>query len=207
MVELIRDNTVLILSSHSYVDVSVHVRSLRCNCESEKAARRHRSRSCKCLENCTPSCGCNGRCFSGASPLQHTVNSLVPPRREEEKRSGGERDGGGGWSQQSISKAGCVLDVTGSVTQATEHTIVCVCPGTGLPWGKRREAAVGKLKNGVGASGRNGRDAGGGSANIHGSNLSPRISSEMAEPTAVMENGGVRTRRRYETKRRRFCGS
>ncbi|CAM9992803.1 unnamed protein product, partial [Sphacelaria rigidula] len=63
-VELTRDNTVVFLSSHTYVDTSGIVRTLRCASKPERAAqRRHRCRDCRCLGNCTLSCGCQGRCF------------------------------------------------------------------------------------------------------------------------------------------------
>ncbi|CAN0017390.1 unnamed protein product [Sphacelaria rigidula] len=52
------------LSSHAYVDTSGNVQTLRCTCKPERAAqRRHRCRGCRCLGNCTLSCGCQGRCI------------------------------------------------------------------------------------------------------------------------------------------------
>ncbi|CAM9320725.1 unnamed protein product [Sphacelaria rigidula] len=67
-VELSRDNIVVYLSSHTYVDTSGNVQTLTCGCSPERAASKHRCRSCRCLGNCTLSCGCQGRCFLPPPP-------------------------------------------------------------------------------------------------------------------------------------------
>ncbi|CAM9593334.1 unnamed protein product [Sphacelaria rigidula] len=69
-VELSRNNIVLYFSSHTYVDTYGNLQTLRCACNPERAATKHRYRSCRRLGNCTLSFGCHGCCF------------LPPPLRE-----------------------------------------------------------------------------------------------------------------------------
>ncbi|CAM9988888.1 unnamed protein product, partial [Sphacelaria rigidula] len=67
-VELSRVDIVVYLSSHTYVDTSGSVQILRCACNPERTASKHRCRSCRCLGNCTLRCGCQGRCFLPPPP-------------------------------------------------------------------------------------------------------------------------------------------
>lgn len=55
--ELARENIAVYLSSHTFIETSGDLQTFRCSCNPEKAARKHRCQSCKCLGNCTLSCG------------------------------------------------------------------------------------------------------------------------------------------------------
>ncbi|CAM9709168.1 unnamed protein product, partial [Sphacelaria rigidula] len=114
--ELSRDNIVVYLSSHTYVDTSGNVQTLRCACNPERAATKHRCRSCRCLGNCTLSCGCQGRCFlppppsraAAANAAEETGDgqSGAPGRpRNERRRSTTKYAGGGSTASRGVEAA------------------------------------------------------------------------------------------------------
>ncbi|CAM9835732.1 unnamed protein product [Sphacelaria rigidula] len=96
--ELTRDNTVVYSSSHAYVDTSGNVQILRCACKPERAAqRRHRCQGCRCLGDCTLSCGCQGRCWlppptslaTDATSTDNTAAVNIGTRRRRHNGRGG----------------------------------------------------------------------------------------------------------------------
>lgn len=86
VVELTRDNFVVYLSSHTYVDRSGNPQTLMCSCKPVKAAQRsHICRGCRCLGNCTLSCGYEGRCFSSLPPWLRPERRLLPRKRQSHR--------------------------------------------------------------------------------------------------------------------------
>ncbi|CAN0084368.1 unnamed protein product, partial [Sphacelaria rigidula] len=87
---LTRDNIVMYLSSRIYVDGSGNVWTLRCSCNPAKAPQRdHRCKKCRCLGNCTLSCGCQDRCLL---PPPSSGATEATSSGDADSRNGGARE-------------------------------------------------------------------------------------------------------------------